>query len=81
LRALASGGLLCLADTPQAAADVMRLFRVGTLTASVGLLQAMLPSLEGKAPLMSVRLVRLMGARIPADLMQRRGRFCRRNTP
>jgi acyl-coenzyme A synthetase/AMP-(fatty) acid ligase len=71
LRALASGGLLCLADTPQAAADVMRLFRVGTLTASVGLLQAMLPSLEGKAPLMSVRLVRLMGARIPADLMQR----------
>ena len=50
---------------------MVRLFRVGALTASVGLLQALVAGLEDKAPLTSVRLVRLTGARIPHDLMQR----------
>jgi len=74
---LCRGGLLCLPASPAHAIDLIRLFQVEYLTASIGQMQGLLDLLRGRQPLHSLKNVMLMGARLPLrSLAEARARLC-----
>ncbi|MDR3473098.1 MAG: fatty acid--CoA ligase family protein [Devosia sp.] len=68
-RALTRGGLLCVAPNPASAIDLIRLFHVEELNASVGQARMLLDQLRGRQPLSSLRTLLLSGSRTPLRLL------------
>ncbi|HTJ58905.1 MAG TPA: fatty acid--CoA ligase family protein [Devosiaceae bacterium] len=74
---LSQGGLMCLAQTSAATADLIRLFGVESLKASIGQLRPLLEYLRGRAPLSSLRSIQVTGARMPLRLLAEiRAKLC-----